>query len=223
MVRLVGAGLPIPSSFDVCPLNAIQADSDAAGGSVRGGAGCGILYGRAWTQILWPHFMNTGARCVCGAQWKHKLYFLEFVGHFLHIAAFAEENVGKTVRTNIDNSGTVVLARKGRATKCPIMDTLIRATNYVAVALRCRAFVVEVTRCETVGAQAADSLSKSAFKKFRTLVPGAEVWPRRVPVAFTRWLSRPTQDSELGLKVVKELQEWGVDVVSVMANIELRN
>ena len=38
------------------------------------------------------------------------------------------------------------LANKGRCLNCPIMDTLIRAANYVAVALRCKAYVVEVTR-----------------------------------------------------------------------------
>ena len=144
---------------------------------------------------------------------------LEFVGHFLHVAAFAEENVGKVIKTNIDNSGTCVLARKGRCMGCPIMDTVIRATNYVAVALRCRAYVMEVTRCVTVGAKAADSLSKSDARRFRSLVPEAELLPRRVPVAFLRWLKRPTQDSELGLKVVRELQGWGVDVVPEMANI----
>lgn len=219
MVRLVGKGMPIPSAYDECPLNALQADSDSAGGSLRGGSGCGVLFGDGWTQVLWPHFMNTGAKCVCGAQWKHKLSLLEFVGHFLHITAFAEENVGKVIRTNIDNSGTAVLARKGRSMRCPIMDTLIRATNYVAVALRCRAYVFEVTRCETTGAKAADSLSKSDFKRFRSLVPGAELLPRRVPVAFLKWLSRPTQDTKLGLKVVKELQRRGVDVVPEMANV----
>ena len=145
----MGGGMPIPLADDECPLNALQADSDAAGGSLRGGSGCGVLFRGGWAQVLWPHFMNTGAKCVCGSQWKHKLSLLEFVGHFLHVAVFAEENVGKVIRTNIDNSGTAVLARKGRCMKCPIMDTLIRATNYVAVALRCRAYVVEVTRYET--------------------------------------------------------------------------
>ena len=146
MIRLVGDGLPIPSTYDMCPVDAIEADSDAAGGTLRGGAGCGIVFRNGWTQVLWPHFINTDAKCVCGAKFRHKLSFLEMVGHFLHVAVFARENVGKTIRTNIDNSGTVYLANKGRCLKCPLMDTLIRATNYVAVALRCKAFVVEVYR-----------------------------------------------------------------------------
>ena len=219
MIRLVGDGMPIPSPYDVCPVNALQADSDSAGGTLRGGAGCGVVFGNAWAQVLWPHFMNTGAKCVCGAQWKHKLSLLEMVGHFLHVAVFAEENLGKSIRTNIDNAGTVVLAGKGRCLKCPIMDTLIRATNYVAVALRCRAFVVDVARCSTVGSIAADALSKSDFEKFFLTVPGAERNPRKVPKAFLKWLAHPTQDMELGKKVVLELQKSGVEVVSIMGKV----
>ena len=219
MIRLVGDGMPIPAAYDVCPLTAVQADSDAAGGTLRGGSGCGVLFRKAWSQVLWPHFMNTGAKCICGSQWKHKLSFMEFVGHFLHIVVFAEENVGKVIRTNIDNSGSVILARKGRSARCPIMDTLIRAANYVAVALRCCAYDVEVTRCESVGAKGADALSKSDFKRFLALVPDCEGTPRWVPVSFLKWLAKPTQDGRLGLKVVKELQKRGVDVVPAMANI----
>lgn len=70
-----------------------------------------------------------------------------------------------------------------------------------------------------MGAKAADSLSKSDFRKFRLLVPNAELLPRRVPVSFLKWLSKPTQDSKLGLKVVKELQRRGVEVVKEMANV----
>ena len=216
MVRLVGEGMPIPSSYDVCPINAIQADSDAAGGTLRGGAGCGVIFGKAWARVLWPHLMNTSAKCVCGAQYKHKLSFLEMVGHFLHVAVFARENVEKVIRTNIDNSGTCFLANKGRCLSCPIMDTLIRATNYVAVALRCKAYVVEVTRCSSPGSIAADALSKSDFAKFFSVVPDAELVPRVVPPAFTKWLARPTQDDELGRKVVLELQRAGVEIVPIM-------
>ena len=219
MIRLVGDGMPIPSPYNVCPVDALQGDSDAAGGTLRGGAGCGVVFRNAWAQVLWPHFMNTDAKCVCGAQFKHKLSFLEMVGHFLHVAVFARENVGKTIRTNIDNSGTVYLANKGRCLGCPLMDTLIRATNYVAVALRCKAFVVEVTRCSTEGSLAADSLSKSDFKKFFAVIPEAEEKPRKVPGSFLRWLARPTEDMELGKKVVMELQKDGVDVVSVMGKM----
>ena len=219
MIRLVGDGMPIPSSYDMCPMNALVADSDAAGGTLRGGAGCGVVFQGAWAQVLWPHFINKGEKCVCGAQWKHKLSLLEMVGHFLHVTVFAKENVGKNIRTNIDNSGTVYLAKKGRCLRCPIMDTLIRATNYVAVALRCRAYVVEVERCSTVGARGADALSKSDFKRFFTLMPDADREPREVSRVFRRWLAEPTQDMELGKKVVMELQDAGVDVVPIMGRM----
>ena len=145
-IQLTGEGMPIPSAYDVCPGNALQADSDAAEGTLRGGAGCGVVFRGAWAQVLWPHYINAGSLCICGSKWKHQMSLLEMVGHFLHVSVFASENVGQVIQTNIDNSGTVVLARKGRCLRCPIMDTLIRATNYVAVALRCKAYVVEITR-----------------------------------------------------------------------------
>ena len=44
MIRLVGDGMTIPSPYDMCPVNALGADSDAAGGSLRGGSGCAVVY-----------------------------------------------------------------------------------------------------------------------------------------------------------------------------------
>ena len=212
-IQLTGEGMPIPSAYDVCPGNALQADSDAAEGTLRGGAGCGVVFRGAWAQVLWPHYINAGSLCICGSKWKHQMSLLEMVGHFLHVSVFASENVGQVIQTNIDNSGTVVLARKGRCLRCPIMDTLIWATNYVTVALRCKAYVVEITRCSTTNAEAADALSKSDFKRFRSLLPQAEQFPREVPGAFLTWLRAPSEDRELGVKVVDELRRNGVPVV----------
>ena len=217
MIRLIGMGMPIPSSFDVCPVNALQADSDAAGGSVKGGAGCGIVMGKLWSQIPWSPYVNSDARCLCGAMFRHQLSFLEMVGHLLHVTVFAEEVNGRAIRTNIDNQGTVRLAKKGRAYKCPLMDTLIKATNHVAVALNCRAYVVKVRRCSTGSAKAADALSKSNYRLFRELVPGAEEYPRVIPVAVRSWLADPKPDMDLGRRIVLELKYWGVDVLDRMS------
>ena len=67
MLRLSGRGLPIPGPFDSCPIDALEADSDAAGGSTKGGAGCEIIFGRVWTQVFWPELVNSDAMCLCGA------------------------------------------------------------------------------------------------------------------------------------------------------------
>ena len=75
MIRLIGRGMPIPSCYDECPLNALQADSDAAGGTLKGGAGVGIVMGNKWTQMLWPPYVNSDAVCECGSKFRHKMSF----------------------------------------------------------------------------------------------------------------------------------------------------
>ena len=138
------------------------------------------------------------------------------VGHLLHVSVFAEEVKGRAIRTNIDNQGTVRLAKKGRAYRCALMDTLIKATNHVALALNCKAYVVKVKRCSTVPARAADALSKSNYKVFKELVPDSEDLPRVVPVAVKAWLADPKPDADLGRRIVMELKYWGVDVLDRM-------
>ena len=200
----------------VGPLNALQADSDAAGGTLKGGAGVGIVMGNKWTQMLWPPYVNSDAVCECGSKFRHKMSFLEMVGHLLHVAVFAEEVRNKAIRTNIDNQGTVRLAKKGRAFRCRLTDTLIKAINHVAISLNCRAYVVKVRRCSTVPAKAADALSKSNFNQFKEMVPSAEDSPREIPVAIRSWLENPRSDSDLGRRIVLELKYWGVDVLDRM-------
>ena len=216
MIRLAGKGMPIPKPYDSCPVNALQADSDAAGGSSKSGAGCGIIFGRSWTQVFWPPLVNSDAKCVCGAKYKHQLTLLELVGHLLHVSVFPEEVRNRAIRTNIDNSGTVVVARKGRSLRCPLTDSLVRAINHVAVALNARAYVVKVERCSTREAKGADALSKSDYKRFRELFPDADAFPRPIPRAVRWWINNPSQDDDLGRKIVLELRANGVDVLDYM-------
>ena len=54
---------------------------------------------------------------------------------------FPEEVRNRAIRTNIDNSGTVIVARKGRSLRCPLTDSLVRTINHVAVSLNARAYV----------------------------------------------------------------------------------
>ena len=51
MVRLVGEGMPIPPTYNVCPPLALEADNDAARGSKKGAPGCGIVMGDAWAYL----------------------------------------------------------------------------------------------------------------------------------------------------------------------------
>ena len=129
---------------------------------------------------------------------------------------FPEEVRNRAIRTNIDNSGTVIVARKGRSLRCPLTDSLVRAINHVAVSLNARAYVEKVERCSTREAKGADALSKSDYRKFRELFPEAEEFPRPIPRAVLWWINNPCQDDDLGRKVVLELKANGVDVLDYM-------
>ena len=62
MIQLVGQGLPIPSAYDVCPPLAEEADTDAAGGWLRGVHGVGIVKRHAWAFLEWPGYINSEYR-----------------------------------------------------------------------------------------------------------------------------------------------------------------
>ena len=149
---------------------------------------------------------------MCGAKYKHQLTLLELVGHLLHVSVFPEEVRNRAIRTNIDNSGTVIVARNGRSLRCPLTDSLVRAINHVAVSLNVRAYVEKVERCSTREEKGADALSKSDYRKFRE----AEDLPRPIPRAVLWWINNPSADDDIGRKVVLELKANGVDVLDYM-------
>ena len=154
--------------------------------------------------------MNSDKVCRCGKKFRHKLSFLEMIGHLLHVSVFPEEVKGRNIRTNIDNESTVVLMAKGRDTRCALTDCLIGAINHVAVALNCKAYMVKVARCSTPEAKAADALSKAAYYKFRELVPTSEKLPRVIPGTVRAWIENPVVDRDLGRKIVREMMVEGV-------------
>ena len=170
------------------------------------------MLGRAWAQIIWPRYINTNkvAPC-CQSRWRHKLSFLELCGHMLHLTAFAREVTGKTVVTNIDNFGSTVQFRKGYDVRCCITDCLLRASNYVAVALGTKAFVRDIMRCSTVNSNTADALSKSDFMRFNLLIPDRELEQRHVPRSFLRWLDNPVDTTSLGPDIVADLRRCGIE------------
>lgn len=89
--------------------------------------------------------------------------------------------------------------------KCEVTDCLIRACNYVAVQLQAKAFVVNVRRCSSTESSAADSISKCQWKRLDELMPNREVDPRPIPRSFVKWLDKPSDDWDLGPKVVNDL------------------
>ena len=112
--------------------------------------------------------------------------------------------------TKIDNSGTVTIARKGYDLKCDVTNCLIRTINYVAVAMNTRAYVLDVRRCSSDSAKAADFISKMKWRDFDAVMPDRETAPRHVPRHYLKWLDNPKVDKYLGRNIVLELmgQPW---------------
>ena len=207
MARLAGEGMPIPSGYDECPPWAVMGDSDAAGGTrFQTGHGMGAVMGQGWAYVPWPKLINSEDTCdSCNSKWRHKLSFLELNGHILHLLAFANECGGQYMATRIDNAGTVVAVRKGYDLKCKVTNCLIRSINHIAVAMNTRAYVLDIRRCSTDSAKAADFISKRNWKDLEAVMPNLELDPRRVPRSYLKWLDKPKVDKYLGRNIVIEL------------------
>ena len=87
---------------------------------------------------------------------------------------------------------------------------MLRASNYVAVALGTKAYVRDIARCSTVTSNGADALSKSDFMRFDLLIPDRELEQRHVPGSFLRWLDNPVDTSALGPDIVADLRRGGI-------------
>jgi hypothetical protein len=222
ILRLVEDGLTIPATpgTGTLPPLSVVAYSDAAGGSDESrGKGVGIVCGRGWFRASWPPLYNsdTVAPC-CGVKWKHKMSFLELVGHMLHLVCFPGEVANTSAVTMIDNSGSCCMWARGYDLKCTITDTLLQAAAIVTGGLNCNAYVKHVPRCSSLGTVLADSLSKSDMYRFSERFPvgsglgNRELLCRRTSREFMQWLRNPTNRRELGYDILREMKGWGIPV-----------
>ena len=85
-----------------------------------------------------------------------------------------------------------------------LCTTLALAIAEVAAALNCRIEIKKVLRCSSVGAEAADAISKGDFLKFRRLKPRSNMNPARVPRVLEDWVQDPRED-RLGERLLKVL------------------
>ena len=60
-------------------------------------------------------------------------------------------------------------------------------------------------RCSTLGAEAADAISKADFLKLRRLKPLSNMHPAEVPQVLVDWVQRPVEDRELGGRLLAEM------------------
>jgi hypothetical protein len=233
VLRLVEDGLTIPATpgTGTPPPLSVVAYSDAAGGSDESrGKGVGIVCGKGWFRVSWPPMFNsdTVAPC-CGVRWKHKMSFLELVGHMLHLVCFPGEVANTSAVTMIDNSGSCCMWARGYDLKCTTTDTLLQAAAVVAGGLNCNAYVKHVARCSSLGTILADSLSKNDMYQFNKKFPvgsglgSRELLCRRTSREFMQWLRNPTDRKELGYDILREMRGWGIPVFLPESDVHVLN
>ena len=210
MIITCSGGCRIPRPEGPLPVWALQAFTDAAGGSMSaGGRGTGGVCGSWWFFVPWSRRINCGARAEDGKKLARKLSALELVGPLVVLAAGYQWCRGKDLKIWVDNAGSVLIWKKGYSTRCGLCTTMVKAIGTVAAALDCRVDIVKITRCSNTGATLADSLSKADFRGCRALA-SEKGWeldtePAWIPASVLAWIARPEADDLLGEKILREL------------------
>ena len=101
--------------------------------------------------------------------------------------------------------GSVRWWAKGWANGCNLGNSVIRALHLVTKALNVDLYIHHIPRCSCMEALVADAISKGDFRVFRTLMRGAERFPRRAPKSLECWVQNPKPDRELGDKILQEM------------------
>ena len=187
----------------------LTVDTDAAGGSTQNwGYGSGAVLGEHWWAYLpWGRVINSDQLYADGKRMSCKMSAWELLGPLLVLTAGVELVRNRSLIVMVDNSGSVAIYQKGWVTSCMLCTTLALAISEVAVSINCQLEIRKVTRCSTVGAEAADAVSKGDFVRFRRLKPQSNLNPGKVPQALVDWVNDPQEDRRLGDRI---LQEMGV-------------
>ena len=202
--------IAIPDLLESMPPWTINFYTDAAGGTLdHPGAGLGAVGPFWWSYMAWPRPINHGKRDIDGKLMGQKLCLLELLGPLMVLSAGYEVCGGKDVRVWVDNKGAVQIFQKGYSPTCSYCTCVAKAISVVAGRIGCRISIEKITRCSTVGAVAADALSKADFGRFLASWP-EEYLPlpdgARVPLAFLRWLNEGADPlAPLGEMILEEL------------------
>ena len=211
-------GLSIPETEDSLPPWALNAYTDAAGGTLDSlGRGTGGVLGDRWFYVPWSTGVNGGFVRVDGKKVGRKLTALELIGPLIALVAFADECRRWPVNIWVDNAGSVGVWRKGYSNYCRLCTTLVKAISVVAAGLGCRVAVQKITRCSNRGAVIADMLSKARFGEAALLARrDGHRWqpePARVPGVLLDWVAAPRPDDDLGHRLLIHLAASGVPVL----------
>ena len=207
MLPFCGRRTLLPDPDFQLPPWTLTADTDAAGGSMRSwGYGTGCVLGEHWWCYLpWGEAINSGALYRDGGRLDCKMSAWELLGPLLVLTAGRELVENRSLVIKVDNAGSVAIYKKGWCTSCMLCTTLALAISEVAAAINCRLEIVKVMRCSTVGAEAADAISKADFIKLRRLKPKSSLHPAPVPQVLKDWVLDPVEDRSLGAQLLEEL------------------
>ena len=211
VIRLQAMGIhsPILHPDPQEPSNALQAWTDAAGGSVdHVGAGLGgVLPPCKYFYMPWPQWINLGFPNGDGVVFKSKLSCLEMLGPLVILSAMADEVIGRHVICWVDNQGSCDVFRKGHSTKCVYTSCIAKACYDVAEGLEATLTVRKTRRCSDMGSVVADAISKGDFATVRKMMPERK-GPMDVPQAILDWIRWPKEDLDLGSKILSQLGIW---------------
>ena len=210
--------LSIPAVERELPVWATEIFTDAAGGSLEGGArGSGGVCGEGWFFVPWSLKINAGAWKVDGKKVGRKLTALELVGPLAALAVFARECRLRPVKVWVDNAGSVGVWNKGYSNHCRLSSSIVRAISVVAAGLGCKVDILKVSRCSSPGTRMADQISKGNLAEFfeeaRERGTRMEATPRELPAVFMKWVCLPVPDDELGERILESLAATGVPVL----------
>jgi hypothetical protein len=210
LLRTCSGHTSIPYPFDAAPAWAINAYTDAAGGSSSNPAsGTGGIMEGWWYWVPWATKIQHGIAKHEGKKIGRKMSALELIGPLIVIAANFEACRYRPVVIWVDNIGSVDIWSKGYSTHCSLCNTIAKAISAVASAAGCELYIRKITRCSNSGARIADHLSKGKLTDARDEAATA-AWPMqqepgRVPVSLLRWLQNPGCDDQLGHRIVNEI------------------
>ena len=201
---------PIPDPEVAIPMTALQGFTDAAGGSLDSfGNGIGaFLPPSTWAYVPFGFRINGPGVDETGKKLCRKMSAWELAGPLLLLCSMADELFGKQLIIWVDNSGSVMMFKKGYSTKCNLCCSLIVAINDVARAIGCEVDIRKIRRCSDLGSVAADKLSKAKFRDFHDLVPHANMDYVAAPNSFLTWIQDPVPDRFLGEKIVSEMAQF---------------
>jgi hypothetical protein len=210
LLRTCSGNTSIPYPYNTPPAWAINAYTDAAGGSSSNPAsGTGGIMEDWWYWVPWATKIQHGIARHEGKKIGRKLSALELIGPLIVIAANFEACRYRPVVVWVDNIGSVDIWSKGYSTHCSLCNTIAKATNTIAGAAGCELYIRKITRCSNSGARIADHLSKGKLAEARHEAAAAAIpmrqEPGKVPVNLLRWLQEPRSDDELGNRVLAEI------------------